>query len=65
MLSLMMSETPTAMSHLLQAVGSLHEAGHTEIMRSLLQLFLPQGENDFKNLFLTAGLGKSGRSQGI
>ncbi|WAQ97877.1 hypothetical protein MAR_022250 [Mya arenaria] len=43
MLSLMMSETPTAMSHLLQAVGSLHEAGHLHIMQGVLRLFLPQG----------------------
>ncbi|KAL4230770.1 Gem-associated protein 5 [Mactra antiquata] len=43
MLSLMMSETPTAMSHLLQAIGSLHEAGHLYIMQGLLRLFLPQG----------------------
>lgn len=43
MLSLMMSETPTAMGHLLHAISSLHEAGHTHIMQGLLRLFLPQG----------------------
>ncbi|XP_053399556.1 gem-associated protein 5-like [Mercenaria mercenaria] len=43
MLSLMMSETPTAMSHLLQAVGSLHEAGHLHVLQGILRLFLPQG----------------------
>ena len=43
LLSLLMSETPTAMSHLLQAIGSLHETGHVFVMQGLLQLFLPQG----------------------
>ena len=44
MLSLLMSETPTAVTHLLQAVSSLHEAGHLKAMQVLLQLFLPQGK---------------------
>jgi hypothetical protein len=44
MLSLMMSETPTAMSHLLQAIGNLHEAGHVHVMQGILRLFLPQGD---------------------
>lgn len=54
MLSLMMSETPTAMSHLLQAVSSLHEAGHLHVMQGLLRLFLPQGIYKIAQIFFTA-----------
>ncbi|KAK3100512.1 hypothetical protein FSP39_021082 [Pinctada imbricata] len=43
LLSLLMSETPTAISHLLHAVSSLHEAGHLKVMETVLRLFLPQG----------------------
>ena len=47
------------MSHLLQAVGSLHEAGHTKIMRGLLQLFLPQGK--YSNVTPATGCRESTR----
>ncbi|XP_076070667.1 gem-associated protein 5-like isoform X2 [Mytilus galloprovincialis] len=43
LLSLLMSETPMAISHLLKAVSSLHEANHLQVMEILLKLFLPQG----------------------
>ncbi|XP_060078827.1 uncharacterized protein LOC132558299 [Ylistrum balloti] len=43
LLSLLMSETPTAISHLLQAISLLHEAGHYDLMELILRLFLPQG----------------------
>lgn len=43
LLSLLMSETPMAISHLLKAVSSLHEAGYLQVMEILLKLFLPQG----------------------
>ncbi|KAK3580429.1 hypothetical protein CHS0354_035471 [Potamilus streckersoni] len=43
MLSLLMSETPAAISHLLQAMSCLHEAGQHKLMQTILQIFLPQG----------------------
>ncbi|XP_033742288.1 uncharacterized protein LOC117328824 isoform X2 [Pecten maximus] len=50
LLSLLMSETPTAISHLLQAISLLHEAGHYDLMELILRLFLPQGPKYFLKL---------------
>ncbi|KAL3879661.1 hypothetical protein ACJMK2_031948, partial [Sinanodonta woodiana] len=43
MLSLLMSETPAAILHLLQAMSCLHETGQYKLMQAILQIFLPQG----------------------
>ncbi|XP_069129450.1 gem-associated protein 5-like isoform X2 [Argopecten irradians] len=50
LLSLLMSETPTAISHLLQAISLLHEGGHYDLMELILRLFLPQGPKYFLKL---------------
>ena len=43
MLSFLMSETPTAISHLIHAISSLQEAGHYVVMETIIRLFLPLG----------------------